>query len=1122
MNWISWGDVEEDLLREKLHQLKRLQEIKTKDLVMNYLIHFILLVKKIIAKSEEEKRGAELNEEKKKKKIIQENIHKIKQKLTESKHGANFKREEILYEPDGWSTLDGGDDLRERLPDKLSAEEEKDTGQVDKGCNIAQICKNLTEGFHMCISLLLKGMKECRGKPIPEEGDGGGSDGKVDKTEQSGVKSSDSLINSGLPSSRREQWGFHLSLLYLALCFYHMHLISDKREKYHLHVSLFLLLLSFPLFKDKEIEHYVCLEGNVYLRFDVSVPTLLSHVCKIVGLNCKQEGDTLSCLFFLTHSFLFLQCAHKGGSAPEGKGAKTGTDHREGEKKKYNSFQDMINIIQAINQVLIEFNFFTESTFLVMGSIDLHSFLLRNEIEKVRKQWKSMPPIKREEPVTGTPKDNPPNGELVYLNEELTQDDCHFYMIPSYVDTKEEGEKRVDAQIEKKMDKIMETTTSLFDSINECMYLFIDLHFLSIYEHLVLFSLYMAKDVSKLFHQFKGEKKKKKLSQRYKYMAYRNLLEIYIIYLKHNYLRYSNRGGGDDDTYVRACQVYRRLDEARRTIRSLLQGYDGRSNTHMDNNPIGRKKGNVGKKENTTTSCTQERGFLTREYFHRKKICIRARVIDQGEDDIEANSYLESIIRVSTPDVKTMSNEEPTHYSRRKEIPSKLFGDIFSLVEDSNIVYQFICEQIANSNTFNFDVDEEVEGKLKQNDYVFPRSNEQMTFSTFLRGNIKKMDGLVGEIFSYVWHEATRMGAFPCTVASEPTTATTTRAVKGDAFPWVKIHLDEEHAEDFLQIFHFKKINLPHMQFDVCNFSHTEYAKLATDKMKKIYRNFSKGRAEEQSEKWHLPSVGITHGGKQSTCIGYCEHAHYLCHNFDEVQFLFKKVKKYKKKTLAYFSLDNETTLHLDILLNSSESYFYFNFFTKSYEEYMYNCRQMLNCISAPLPQITNQQYLSFRREMALKSALILKDIFICSKYNTFIDNMYVNDHNKNKNLHFDDHIQGPLTGQEKGLILQIVKYYLLFLSTYQIGTGEEFTNPASFQTEEEKKSYFDIYFYVCKTLSTVDDKNFIVQAIQHYQRLLNYAAKNKMYADDGYNEYMRDVCRKSICVLRGKMLDLA
>ncbi|KJP89898.1 hypothetical protein AK88_00354 [Plasmodium fragile] len=1132
MNSILWGDVEEDLLREKLRQLKRLQEIKTNDLVSNYLIHFILLVNKILAKSEEAKRGAELKQERKKKKIIEENIHKIKQTLTQSKHGENFKREELLCQPDGWSPLGGINDLREeKLPEELTTEEGNDASQVDKKCNFAQLCQDLMEGFYMCISLLLRGMREGRDEPV-----------RADKAEQRGVSSSRVSGSGGCPSAGNERWAFHLPLMYLALCFYHMHLISDEGEKNHLHVSLFLLLISFPHFKDKAIVHYVCVDGKVYLRFDVSVARLLSRVCKMVGLNCKREGDAYSCLFFLTHSFLFLQCANQGKAA----GAEKGANAEKGEKKKYNSFQDMINIIQHINQVFLEFNFITASTFLAMKSIDLHSFLLRSDIEEVRQKCRSMPLITREEPIAGgNPNETtPPHGELVYLTEELTQEDCHFYGDPRCVDAEEGGEKRIDTQIENKLNKIMETTTSLFESINECIYLFLDVHFLSIYEYLVLFSLCMTKDVSKLFHHFKGEKKKKKkkLSQRYKYMAYRNLLEIYIIYLKHNYLRYANKrggagGGDDDDTYAKACEVYGRMDKVKGTIRSLLQGCGGRNNTHhMGSNPLEGKKGNEGKKKNTARGCGEGGKLCSRDDFYKNKICIRDNVIDQEEDDLGVASYLERTIPVSTSDVKTMPNEEPTHYSCGEKFPSKRLRDVFSLVGDSNIAYEFIREQIVHSNNFNFELgqeEEEMEGDVgRRSQHVLPGANEQMSCSTFLQGKIKKVDGLVGEIFSQVLAEAERAGARPFTSSSaavaeeEPVTITTateaTALPNGDATPWVNIHLDKDHAAEFLQMFQFEKVNLPHMQFEVCNFGHSEYAKLATDKMKKVYTGFSKGRGDQECEQWHPPPLRTPHGGQeeQSTCIGHCEHAHYLCHNFDQVQFLFKKVKKYKKKTLTYFSLHNETTLHLDILLNSSESYFYFNFFTNSYEQYIQNCRQMLNCMSAPLAHITHKQYLSYQREMALKCALILKDIFICTKCNTLIDNMHMNDLNKNRNLQFDDHIGGPLTSQEKGLILQIVKYYFFFLNTYQI--EEELTNPdSSFQNEEEKKAYFDIYFYVCKTLSAVDDKTFIVQALQHYQRLLNYAAKNKMYHDEGYNDYMRDVCRKSICVLRGKMHDL-
>ncbi|KMZ98262.1 hypothetical protein PVNG_04872 [Plasmodium vivax North Korean] len=1200
MNSISWGDAE-DLLREKLRQLKQLQEVKTSDLVGDYLIHFILLVNKIMAKSEEAKRGEELKQERQKKKKIEESIHEIKQKLSQNKHGESFKREEMSPQQDGWRVLNGGDDLREKLPDEATPEGGNSAGQGDKKCNVAQLCEDLTEGFHLCISLLLRGMKGGGGKPIEEEGDG--DVGEADRKEQSGassggvssngVRSSDvgssgDLISGNpfrgdCPAARREGGAFHLSLLYLALCFYHMHLVSGDREKHHhLHVSLFLLLVSFPHLKDSEIEHYVCVDGKVCLRFDVSVARLLSRVCKMVGLNCKRAGDAHACLFFLTHSCFFLQYAHKGGAVnweqraiagEAADGEHNGSHNPAGGRKKHKYLQNMINLVEHINQVFLECNFFTASTLLSMRSIGLHSSLLKSDIEEVRREecreeCSSTLLIESKEPVVGTPKESPPDDELVYLNEELTQEDFHFYGDPVFSGAGE-GEKRTDTQIEKKLNKIIETATSLFESISECSYLFLDLHLLSIYEHLVLFCLYMSKDVSKLLHQFKGEKKKKKISQRYEYMAYRNLLEIYIIFLKHNYLRYKKSGGGEeeeDSTYVRACQIYGRMEEVKRTIRSLLQGCGGRSDTHVGSPPVERKKGNIGNRQNggnPPKSCIKGEYFHTREHFRRNKICIRAGVSGQGEDALGAASYLESTIQVRPSDVKTISNEEPTHYSSRGKTPSKLLGDVFSLVGDSNIAYEFIREHIVGSNTFNFEADEEAdeaadeaaEGELGRSQHALPGANGPMSFSAFLRGSIKRVGGSVGEVFSQVWahakevkevKEATAAVEVNEAMAADATTVTaaTATAATTAATPWANVHL-ADHAADLLQTFQFKRVSLSHMQFDVCNFGHAEYAKLATDKMKKLYRRFSKGRANQQSEQWHLPSLGTPHGGAHPTCTGHCKHAHYLCRNFDEIQFLFKKIKKYKKKTLAYFSLHEETTLHLDILLNSSESYFYFNFFTNSHEQYMQNCRHMLNCISAPLAQITHPQYLSFQREMALKCALILKDIFICLKCNTRMDNMHTNDLNRNRSLSFDDHIGGPLTAQEKGIIRQAVQYYLFFLGTYQIGgestnaasidaastnaastnaasTNAALTNAASpFQSEEEKKSYFDIFFYVCKTLSTVNDRSFVEQALHLYQRLLSYAAKNKMYADERYNEYMRDVCRKSICVLRGRMLDL-
>ncbi|GAW82293.1 hypothetical protein, conserved [Plasmodium gonderi] len=1198
MKSILTGDIEEEYVYEKLRELKGLKEIRTTDLIGNYLIYFILLVNKIIEKNEQVKACAELKEEKEKNKLIKENIDKIKEKLKQSKNATILKKEVVIsYNPDEkGSTVYS---IEKKVHEKKSLNEIKkknesydtisdveknihtkannDTTNISthddrnnvnkkvKKCNFSTLCYDLTCGFHICISLLINNLKENKDierKVVPQkrqdetfnflEGDRNNSgDGKY-------LSGKTNLNNDNL---RRDKcWGnpsqkecrhFELNLIYIALCFYHMYLINNENTN-NLYVSLFLYLLSFPHFKNKEISHYICINEKVYVKYDISVSRFLFLICKTIGLICKRKRDIYSCLFFLTYSFLFLKCAHtKWDNYNEENEEKI---LKAKEKNTYNTYQELINIFQHLNQIFLEFNFSTVSTFLVLKSIDLHSLLLKSDIEEVKVEA-----LAEKEAITNIHQHTLPRNQFVYVNNEGAEnyslhDHCHYYYCYYYHycyyyyhyyyyyyfhfpdnqssdDVLKRG-KRSDAWLEDKLKKIMETTSSLFNNINECSYIFLDLHMLCVYEHLLLFSFYMIKDVHKLFNQLKKEKEKNHLKQ-YKYMIYRSLLEIYIIYLKYNYLNYAKRGGNyiSSDTYANVCKIYISIDKTKQKIFSLLQKDCENCTIEKNFHRMEQKKNELvkKKKKNETTSCDENEEFVNRENFHRNKICIRDNKIVLENEDAESISCLQNIISVNADNVKSVPNGEPMHTFFQETTPLRLNDEIFSLVGDNNIIYKFIYEQIIRDNNFNFYKDEMVEveeeekkkkmdddegeEKLSHNSFAISGTHEKMSFSIFLRENMKQINDVMAEIFILIKEEISLRYEFPDTVSTIMTSVNTP--------PVVNIKIEKVHAEEFFQIFQFNRINLPHMKLDVSNVFNAEYNNLAINKLKKVYTCFSKDRNYREYEQLLQSSLKNSKSEERTACNNNSDYIHYLCYNFGETQFLFKKVKKYKKKSLEHFSLLNETTLHLDILLNSSESYFYYNFFTKSFDECMKNCMHMLRSISYPLAHITHKQYLSYKRELSLKCALLVKDIFICKKYNTLIDNIYVNEINKNKNLNFDDNISGALTCEQKKLILEIIKYYFLFLNTYEI-EKETSTSSILFENEEEKNSYFDIYFYVCKTLSTVDDKMFISQALQHYQRLLNYATKNKMYNDDGYNQYMQNVCTKSIYVLRSRLLEFS
>ncbi|SPJ11992.1 conserved Plasmodium membrane protein, unknown function [Plasmodium sp. DRC-Itaito] len=976
---------------------------------------------------------------------------------------------------------------------------------------------------------------------------------------------------------------FHLHLLYISLCFYYIYLLND--DIYYLQFSLLLFLMLFTHFKNKEIIHFIYFKKEkkekkekCYITYEISISKFLYDICKNLGVYYKEkENDIYMSIFFLTYSFVFLKY--------------TKTKENKKNKIAYNKIlMNEIIIVQNMYEIFLDINFFSTSTFFILRTIELHLQLLKNYIddikveeqggeEKTKKKKKKKKKndekesIKRDDTLTykesegvhilsnekgekytkletnnndninDNTNDNINDNTNDNTNDNIndnTNDNINDNTNDNINNNTNDNISNSDISfcwettknnlsINEKVNRIIDMFYSLYNNINECGYIFLDVHLLSIYEYLLWVCFYIVKDVYRLCCCLKKEKEKRKILE-YKYMTYRNLLEVYIIYLKYNYLNYSQVNY--------SVNIYKNIDD------NIYTKHDKMKNI-FDTLKIKYNCSNEKGINHMMKTCEEKKEKNENDYnflingLHKK-------AEEQIEDQIFIYDYkyntqkeitiiMNKVINISEV-IYTSYNTCKSLFEKRKEKKKYICAFENKInIYDKNIIYDFIYGNILKDKNYPRFYNEEEEEKEKNNTFMVNSFYENMSFFKFFEIKFKEDSQIVKNIIHIINKKTDN----------------------------IIINIDTSYFEEFVNIFQFDNIPFIHFNFYICNFYSSQYHEEALKKIKKIYKIFYKYRddkeyvyflqgekviednmeKEEKNNKQKMDNIKELKINdeidklyqteekkkKKKNILDYKHRIHYMCYNYNEILYLFEKMKKYKKKSLEYFSLFKQTTLHLDILINSIESYFYFNFFTKSFDVYLQNYMEMINTLSHPLKYLQNDQYLPYKREITLKCALLLKDIFICKKFNTFNENIYLNEKVKNiktntnikTNGDFDDNISGPLTNEQKHIILQIVQFYFSFLSTYYEKENDMINKKLLFQNNEEKQYYFDIYFYVCKTLSTVEDRFFISQAIQHYQYILNYSLKNKMYEDESYNEYMKTFANKSIYSLTFKMKEM-
>ncbi|SOV17543.1 conserved Plasmodium membrane protein, unknown function [Plasmodium gaboni] len=1168
----SYFEYNEKYFYKKYNKLKDLKSVKTKDLVTRYLLFFVFFVDKIIEKNEEENKERQKQNEEKRKELIKQNVLNIKNKLKEKQENeSNLQKETIFKEiccdhilVDEKNKNNHLDSLTKHSKDNNFSHSnyknykkyitDNNDKEKNKSCNFSNICNDLTCSFYICIILFVHNLKDVQKKVnykksveenICSKKSSDGKDNNI-QTIHFVNENNNNIIKNVIVDNINDlslNLIFYIHFLYISLCFYYIYLLND--DIYYLQVSLLLFLMLFPHFKNKEIIHFIHFnkqnKEKCYITYDISISKFLYNICKNLSVYYKEkENDIYMSIFFLTYSFVFLKYTKK-------------------EITNNKILMDEINIVQHMYEIFLDIKFFSTSTFFILKTIELHLQLLKIYINDIKVEEQE-----EEEKTKKKKKKKKKNDE----KESIKREDTLEYKESQNVDilSNEKDEKYINPSnnnndninnsdisfcyettmnnlsINDKINRIIDMFCSLYNNINECAYIFLDVHLLSIYEYLIWVCFYIVKDVYKLCSCLKKKEKEKRKILEYKYMTYRNLLEVYIIYLKYNYLNYSQVNYNlniykniDDHIFIKHDKIKNVFD----TLKIKDNSSNEKGINHMKT---------YEEKEEKKEKSENNYNFLLNGLHKKEEEYI--------EDQIfiyDYNYNTQKDITIILNNVINMNEIIYTSYDTCKSLFEKIKNNNINNnnicafenkinIYDKNIIYDFIYKNILKDKNYPHFYSEEEEN----NTFMVNSFYENLSFFKFFEIKCKESSQIVNNIIDIINKKK----------------------------EIIIIDIDTSYFEEFVNIFQFDNIPFIHFNFYVCNFYSSPYHLEALKKIKKIYKMFCKHRDNEeyvyflQDEKIikeniekdqqnnehkikelkindEVDKLYVTEERKKNI-LDYKHRIHYLCYNYNEILYLFENMKKYKKKSLEYFSLFKQTTLHLDILINSMESYFYFNFFTKSFDIYLQNYMEIINSLSHPLKYLQNDQYLSYKREITLKCALLLKDVFICKKFNSFNDNIYLNDKiknikfytniktninintnintnaNANANTDFDDNISGTLNVEQKNIILQIVQFYFSFLSTYYKYENDMINKNLLFENNEEKQYYFDIYFYVCKTLSTVEDRFFISQAIQHYQYILNYSLKNNMYEDESYNEYMKIFAKKSIYSLTLKMNEMA
>ncbi|ETW54590.1 hypothetical protein PFUGPA_03198 [Plasmodium falciparum Palo Alto/Uganda] len=653
--------------------------------------------------------------------------------------------------------------------------------EKNKSCNFSSICNDLTCAFYICIILFVENLKDDQNnvdykksvhENISSQKSSDEKDNNIETIPFVNInENKNNFIKKDIVDNANDlsfNLIFDIHLLYISLCFYYIYLLND--DIYYLQFSLLLFLMLFTHFKNKEIIHFIYFKKDkeekeenkeeCYITYEISVSKFLYNICKNLGVYYKEkENDIYMSIFFLTYSFVFLKYTKM-------------KDNKKDNITNNKILMDEIIIVQHMYEIFLDINFFSTSTFFILRTIELHLQLLKNYIDDIKVEEQG-----GEEKIK-TKKKKKKNDE----KESIKRDDTPIYKESEDVDilSNEKDEKytkmeinnndnmyntnnnmnntnnnmnntnnnmnntnnnmnnsdisfccektKNNLSINENVNRIINMFCSLYNNINECGYIFLDVHLLSIYEYLLWVCFYIVKDVYRLCCCLKKEKEKRKILE-YKYMTYRNLLEVYIIYLKYNYLNYSQVNYSINIYKNIDDNIYSKHDKMKNIFDILKIKYNSSKEKEINHMKICEEE----KEINHMKICEEEKEI------NHMKICEEEKEINHMkicEEEKEINH------------MKICEEEKEINHMKICE-EEKEINHMKICEEEKEINHMKICEEEEEKekNDYNFlinglhkKVEEQIEDRIFIYDY---KNNTQKDITIILNNNVINISEII-------------------------------------------------------------------------------------------------------------------------------------------------------------------------------------------------------------------------------------------------------------------------------------------------------------------------------------------------------------------------------------------
>lgn len=795
-----------------------------------------------------------------------------------------------------------------------------------------------------------------------------------------------------------KDYAYYFCIFYLAISY--SFLGDCKKDVFCLYVSLLLCFMVLNEFKNCAFSYKVTFLNSSQV-VSCCCSLIIAMICCRLGIIFKELKKFCTSLYFLSYSYLFALALWK--------------------QRTIAVTEDLLSLfltlIQELSELTKEFHYPRIHNFLLFKGIDhlidsMEWGIQNIEIKKEREKKE------REE------------GVIQVETSENSKEEITRVVLSMYL--------------------------SMEDYMETCEKYFVGTHMLSVYEQMLLIGSYISKDIHRYCREFNMKQEKKFMKERV-YRWSRNLLEVYLMYMKYNYYNHMPEHSDNIETCYRELWEEFYIYEASRSL-------NGVSEILIDMEINAQKK----KKNSYIEEMSEEFENVEDEEKRKREIYIEhLKIMEQ--------TYLEETISVPMKDIL---NEQMEEFQKRDIVPDfdgiKLF--------DKNLAYESFIEFLRlNKMQLYQTVENDPEKK-----HIYKYTDDEecvLSFKLCFKRYLTKVDKVTEEIIKII----------ECDKRRNP-----------------QVPLNIEIAREFMNMFAYDSMSVGNFLIQVYNYSNS-YKKKVDKKLNKKYTEFYATNDNKE-----FRPILLENCEKEIRFSLQLSYVHYICYNPTQMELLFRSAQKYFRKTTEYFSLYKQTTLYLDIVLNSRARYMYMNFFTNNFDFYKSNLMDCMKMLLLPVDHLKHEQYEQYKKTLIDEATEIAQELFVCTKLGVCLKSLYYKDYHVNKEKYLLDNILIKNTSNSfytlneelQRKLFTIINLHSKYLKCFK---RKENSEELIFPNEDEAMKYFYTYLHLCQLLQHLDSKEYVQMAFNHYKLVHSYLTNYNSNLKEAHKESIILICNRHI-----------